>query len=186
MAKLLKTAFVILLVISFIEVFYYLFYLNSFKLLFSKPDTADISGKQAVNETEPPGTPAISVTPAVHPDVLERLRNYKYDPKSKMSIKTELQTEIKDIDYDGRQSGGDFYPFALKIVTTSGRDFWMYFPNFLYQKVKVYSKTDGVDQPLKPGDLKIGDTVLLVETYNPRFAPDNPEQVISYEIFRIQ
>ena len=162
MAKLLKTAFVILLVISFIEVFYYLFYLNSFKLLFSKPDTADISGKQAVNETEPPGTPAISVTPAVHPDVLERLRNYKYDPKSKMSIKTELQTEIKDI------------------------DFWMYFPNFLYQKVKVYSKTDGVDQPLKPGDLKIGDTVLLVETYNPRFAPDNPEQVISYEIFRIQ
>ena len=107
-------------------------------------------------------------------------------PLGKITVKTEFQTKIKDIAYDGRESGGSFYPFAMELITSNGREFWMLFPDYLYKKVKVFSKSGDNLKPIKTGELKVGDNVQLNETYNPYFSPLDPQQAESYEIYKIE
>ncbi|KKS46329.1 hypothetical protein A3J20_01685 [Candidatus Gottesmanbacteria bacterium RIFCSPLOWO2_02_FULL_42_29] len=170
MHKLLKAIFALLLVLTIGEIIYYFIITKQIKFPLGKSNL----------------TPSISVTPAIHPDTLSMFAKYAYDPNSKITVKTEFQTKIKDIAYDGRESGGSFYPFAMELITSNGREFWMLFPDYLYKKVKVFSKSGDNLKPIKTGELKVGDNVQLNETYNPYFSPLDPQQAESYEIYKIE
>lgn len=184
--NLLKTVFISLIIITFVEIIYYLFFLDSKKLMFGLSNKADNIFQEATGIENAPNSSPAADQPAIHPDVLERMRNYKYDENSRMSVKTEFQTVIKDMAPKGRESADIFYPYALKIVAASGKEFWMYFPDFLFDKTKVFIKTGTDVKAIEVSDLHIGDKVTLIETYDPHFSPDDPQQLLSYEIYKTE
>ena len=90
-SKLLKIILSVMLLITVIELGYY--------LLIRPNDNKFINQESLIYPTLSIN-PTVVANKAIHPEVIEVMKQYYYDPNTKFTFKTETTTTISDIDKD--------------------------------------------------------------------------------------
>ena len=178
--KILQLSLVLLLIVTVVELGYFLklTYFEKTKVPVIQ-DTPNVYVSPTIGF--PPGT-----TPAIHPEVVDVLKRGVYDANIQMSIKADTHSSIVEIAANGKKLRDMNFPFALKLTSSTIGSRWFFFSDELLKQIKVYSRAKGKDTLISIKDLSVGDKIFMSEIYDPFFAPGNPDQLINFEIYKLE
>lgn len=193
-ANLLKITFVILLLVTFGEVGYYMYFQynsNSEKYIQEKatltqkgiPTLIPISQPNDINKDFQKAIQILQKDiPFQTQYTLLNLASWsKRDILVSSTITTELKGKIVDLNLSGGMVegvSGAKIPYAKKIVLISGND---QRPTKIYYKenelgvIQYFQQKNQEEVPLNPKDIKIGDTIRITDIHD--FKKDQPVQV---------
>ena len=189
-SKLLKIIFGVLLVVIVIELTF-LFYnlklnpnkgLNTKKLTENKPRITKTGQPfhESVNTSSPEYQKVLTtITPAIHPSVLNKLEAMIKSENGRIYIlqelkKTVIAVEPKGACVEDRRNGvvypGEIcFPFAIKVedkVLPEGYH-WIYFTEKNIKQIKVFIKTKNGNFPSSLQQIQPGDIILIIDKWDP-------------------
>jgi len=123
-------------------------------------------------------------TPAIHPKMLERLKQYIHSPDSALYILSEQTTQVLEVAKDGANvedrrdgkvyPGKIYFPLAFKLKNTAMTEgfIWFFYNDATIKKTNVFIKKGGALKKAKITDIKVGDSITTIEKWDPSVEPD--------------
>ncbi|MCL5797481.1 MAG: hypothetical protein M1366_01645 [Patescibacteria group bacterium] len=192
MNKILGGVFILLILITAVEIGVYFFYQQKIVLGINNP-------VRTVNLTPYPTFPTLqeNVTPAINPTLQAQINswaNTPYNPNNKVYVTTDVKnSKVLDVAYNGISINGnhipDFtppHPFALKLTDSSMQEgYWSYFrENDLSSKIQVFINSQNQKKLGTIKDIKIGDTIELLQVEDPHVAAQKAVVIMVINIYR--
>lgn len=170
--KFLVLLFLFLVVIIFGELIFYMGFNNQPK-----------SNYQSTCITPTPVFLA-NTKPAFHQKTVEQFQKMTLASEAKLTINVETKTEVLDIKHNVGDPKTKFFPIALKvrISESKNKSLWMYMSKHLVDNTFVSFLKNGKESNATFADIKIGDSILIKEIYDPSFAPGDPKQLVSNKL----
>ncbi len=188
MKKILGGLLVLFIFITMAEIGIYFFYQQKMASVTSNPiRTIDLTPYPTLKE---------NVTPALNPTLQAQINswaNIPYSPNNKIYVTTDVKnSKVLDIAFNGVSVNGnkipDFFPphpFALKLTDSSIQEgYWSYFRENDLPQVQVYIVSDNQKKAASIKDLKIGDTVEIIQVEDPHVEAKQAVVMININIYR--
>lgn len=175
----LKLLFVVLLIAVIGEVVYLFTLPNEPIETTTNQDESSVeSQRKLTGPSNKDMTPAYSIT------TLDYLSSVPLYPNTKSTIVTESRNKVIEIRNEKVTIGGFESPMGLKYEYEKGLEKWVHFQTTDLEKMKIYldESGGGIKKPANFSDIKIGDTVLVINRMNPFYPHTDPRLVIDIEL----